>query len=165
MKFCILLSPSLTHSRIFMTSVWPHFLTNTHKYIKSKILFLQLYVITIILDLGELTYKRWRTGKDFRTAPSYILHSVLEQRKQWQKQYISIGKTDLFYNSKGLCGNFTCGAAVPKSCRYLTWKEKKKEGDFWNASLDANFLAFHCMSLRVKCYVYIFRVVLISWVS
>ena len=35
------------------------------------------------------------------------MHSVLEQRKQWQKQYISIGKTDLFYNNMGLCGNFT----------------------------------------------------------
>ena len=35
------------------------------------------------------------------------MHSVLEQRKQWQKQYISIGKTDLFYNSMGLRGNFT----------------------------------------------------------
>ena len=35
------------------------------------------------------------------------MHSVLEWRKQWQKQYISIGKTDLFYNSMGLCGNFT----------------------------------------------------------
>ena len=38
---------------------------------------------------------------------TYIMHSVLEQRKQWQKQYISIGKTDLFYNSTGLCGNLT----------------------------------------------------------
>ena len=35
------------------------------------------------------------------------MHSVLEQRKQLQKQYISVGKTDLFYNSMGLCGNFT----------------------------------------------------------
>ena len=34
------------------------------------------------------------------------MHSVLEQRKQWQKHYISIGKTDLFYNSMGLYGNF-----------------------------------------------------------
>ena len=25
------------------------------------------------------------------------------------KQYIAIGKTDLFYNSMGLCGNFTTG--------------------------------------------------------
>ena len=24
-----------------------------------------------------------------------------------KKQYIAIGKTDLFYNSMGLCGNFT----------------------------------------------------------
>ena len=31
------------------------------------------------------------------------MHSILEQRKQ----YISVGKTDLFYNSMGLCGNFT----------------------------------------------------------
>ena len=31
------------------------------------------------------------------------MHSVLEQRKQ----YISIGRTDLFYNSTELCGNFT----------------------------------------------------------
>ena len=43
----------------------------------------------------------------FPHSPYYIMHSVLEQRKQWQKQYISIGKTDLFYNSMGLCGNFT----------------------------------------------------------
>ena len=35
------------------------------------------------------------------------MHSVLEQRKQWQKQYISVGKTDLSYNSMGLWGNFT----------------------------------------------------------
>ena len=35
------------------------------------------------------------------------MHSVLEQRKQWQKQYISVGKTDLFYNSMGLSRNFT----------------------------------------------------------
>ena len=35
------------------------------------------------------------------------MHSVLGQRKQWQKQYIAIGKTDLFYNSMGLWGNFT----------------------------------------------------------
>ena len=49
----------------------------------------------------------WYLGKNFRTALSHIMHSVLEKRKQWQKQYISIGKTDLFYNSMGLCGNFT----------------------------------------------------------
>ena len=42
-----------------------------------------------------------------RKNTSNWLHSVLEQRKQWQKQYISIGKTDLFYNSTGLCGNLT----------------------------------------------------------
>ena len=35
------------------------------------------------------------------------MHSVLEQRKQLQKQYISVEKTDLFYDSMGLCGNFT----------------------------------------------------------
>ena len=35
------------------------------------------------------------------------MHSVLGWRKQWKKQYIAIGKTDLFYNSMGLCGNFT----------------------------------------------------------
>ena len=35
------------------------------------------------------------------------MHSVLGLRKQWQKQYIAIGKTDLFYNSMRLCGNFT----------------------------------------------------------
>ena len=35
------------------------------------------------------------------------MHSVLEQRKQWQKQYIYIGKTDLFCNSMELYGNFT----------------------------------------------------------
>ena len=29
------------------------------------------------------------------------MHLVLEQRKQWQKQQISIGNTDLFYNSMG----------------------------------------------------------------
>ena len=34
------------------------------------------------------------------------MHSVLEWRKQRQKQYIAIGKTDLFYNSMGLYGNF-----------------------------------------------------------
>ena len=28
-------------------------------------------------------------------------------RENNKKQYISIGKTDLFYNSMGLCGNFT----------------------------------------------------------
>ena len=31
----------------------------------------------------------------------HIMHLVLEQRKQWQKQQISIGNTDLFYNSIG----------------------------------------------------------------
>ena len=57
------------------------------------------------LTLSQLCfYKNY--GWNFRTAPSYIMHSVLEQRKQWQKQYISVGKTDLFYNSMGLCGNF-----------------------------------------------------------
>ena len=35
------------------------------------------------------------------------MHSVLGLRKQWQKQYIVLGKTDLFNNSIGLCGNFT----------------------------------------------------------
>ena len=35
------------------------------------------------------------------------MYSVLGWRKQWQKQYIAIGKTDLFYNSMGLCGSFT----------------------------------------------------------
>ena len=35
------------------------------------------------------------------------MHSVLGQSKQWQKQYIAIGKTDLFYNSMGLWGTFT----------------------------------------------------------
>ena len=53
--------------------------------------------------------------QNFRTAPSYIMHSVLEQRKQWQKQYISVGKTDLFYNSMGLCGNFTKKVKFPHS--------------------------------------------------
>ena len=38
---------------------------------------------------------------------SPIQHSVLGLRKQWQKQYIAIGKTDLFYKGMGLCGNFT----------------------------------------------------------
>ena len=42
----------------------------------------------------------------FRTAPLYIMHSVLEQSTQWQKQYIAIGKTDLFNNSMGPCENF-----------------------------------------------------------
>ena len=40
------------------------------------------------------------------------MHSILEQRKQWQKQYISIRKTDLFYNSMRLCGNFTTIASI-----------------------------------------------------
>ena len=40
-------------------------------------------------------------------GPYYIMHSVLGKRKQWQKQYIAIEKTDLFYSSMGLCGNFT----------------------------------------------------------
>ena len=35
------------------------------------------------------------------------MHSVLGYRKQWQKQYIAIRKTDLFYNSMGLWGNVT----------------------------------------------------------
>ena len=30
----------------------------------------------------------------------------LDRKNQWQKQYIAIGKTDLFY-SMALCGNFT----------------------------------------------------------
>ena len=31
----------------------------------------------------------------------------LDREKNDKKQYIAIGKTDLFYNSMGLCGNFT----------------------------------------------------------
>ena len=57
-------------------------------------------------------------------APSYIMHSVLEQRKQWQKQYISIGKTDLFYNSIGLCGNFTKGSYKTR-IRFVQRNEKE----------------------------------------
>ena len=58
-------------------------------------------------------------------APSYIMHSVLEQRKQWQKQYISVGKTDLFYNSIGLCGNFTKGSYKTR----IRFVQKKWEGN------------------------------------
>ena len=32
---------------------------------------------------------------------------LLDRKNQRQKQYIAIGKTDLFYNSMGLCENFT----------------------------------------------------------
>ena len=35
-------------------------------------------------------------------------------------QYIAIGKTDLFYNSMGLCGNFT------EEAKWLTWVQKSK---------------------------------------
>ena len=31
----------------------------------------------------------------------------LDRENNDQKQYIAIGKTDLLYNSMGLCGNFT----------------------------------------------------------
>ena len=36
-----------------------------------------------------------------------IMHSFLEQRKQYQKQYISIGGNRFFNYSMGLCGNLT----------------------------------------------------------
>ena len=39
------------------------------------------------------------------------MHSVLEKRKQGLKQYIAIGKTNLFYSSMGLCGNFTASVS------------------------------------------------------
>ena len=58
-------------------------------------------------DVRKLGSDLEQTPVKFPHSPSYIIHSVLEQRKQWQKQYIAIGKTDLFYNSMGLCGIFT----------------------------------------------------------
>ena len=47
---------------------------------------------------------------------SPILHYVFSSwiEKTIKKQYIAIGKTDLLYNSMGLCGNFT---------RFLSEKE------------------------------------------
>ena len=60
------------------------------------------------------------------------MHSVLEQRKQWQKQYISVGKTDLSYNSMGLCRNFNFFflliTFVDKNVLLLT----KKKFSFWS---------------------------------
>ena len=43
-----------------------------------------------------------------------LLHSVLGLRKQWQKKYIAIEKTDFFYNCMGLLGNFTAFSRVKK---------------------------------------------------
>ena len=60
----------------------------------------------IVLSIHQKMDKENWPGQNFRTAPYYIKHSVLEQSKQWQIQYIAIGKTDLFNNSMGLCGNF-----------------------------------------------------------
>ena len=46
-------------------------------------------------------------GVKFPHSP--ILHYAFSSwiEKTMTKQYIAIGKTDLFYNSMGLCGNFT----------------------------------------------------------
>ena len=45
---------------------------------------------------------------------SPILHYAFSSwiEKTMTKQYIAIGKTDLLYNSMGLCGNFTPIAIV-----------------------------------------------------
>ena len=52
----------------------------------------------IVLSMHQKMDKENSPGQNFRTAPYYIKHSVLEQSKQWQIQYIAIGKTDLFNN-------------------------------------------------------------------
>ena len=54
--------------------------------------------------------KKQRVEKDVVKFPhSPILHYTFSSwiEKTMTKQYIAIGKTDLFYNSMGLCGNFT----------------------------------------------------------
>ena len=50
-------------------------------------------------------------------SPYYIMHSVLGYKKR-QKQYMAIGKTDLFNNSIGLCGNFTIESFQTQSKTY-----------------------------------------------
>ena len=45
------------------------------------------------------------------------MHSVLGYKKR-QKQYMAIGKTDLFNNSIGLCGNFTIESFQTQSKTY-----------------------------------------------
>ena len=71
------------------------------------------------------------------------MHSVLEQRKQWQKQYISVGKTDLSYNSMGLCRNFTFFylliTFVDKNVLLLT----KKKFSFWSLMRENSWKPSH----------------------
>ena len=76
----------------------------------------------IVLSIHQKMDKENSPGQNFRTAPYYIKHSVLEQSKQWQIQYIAIGKTDLFNNSMGLCGNFI---QLNKSSEYFDILLKK----------------------------------------
>ena len=50
-------------------------------------------------------------------SPYHIMHSVLGYKKR-QKQYMAIGKTDLFNNSIGLCGNFIIESFQTQSKTY-----------------------------------------------
>ena len=45
-------------------------------------------------------------GKISAQPHTTLCIQFLDKGKQWQKQYKAIGKTDLFNNSMGLCGNF-----------------------------------------------------------
>ena len=102
-KFCFLLSPSLTHS-----------LSHFHDIVASP-------------PKGTVAIKRER----FPHSP-ILYHYFLYSRIVCMMKY---------------------GAAALKSCRYLTWKGKKKERDVRNASL--NFRTFLCVTLRHKLSIHV----------
>ena len=110
-KFCFLLSPSLTHS-----------LTQSH---------ISVTLWRHLLKACTVAIKRGR----FPHSP-ILYNCFLYPRIVSKMKY---------------------GTAVLKSCRYPTWKEKKKEREFWNASLDANFRTFHCVSLCVRLSIHVSR--------
>ena len=49
----------------------------------------------------------WLLGKISAQPHPKLCIQFLNREHNDKKQYISVGKTDLFYNSMGLCGNFT----------------------------------------------------------
>ena len=75
--------------------------------------------------------------------------------KQSSKPKGNLMFPSLFSSSKNCMHDETWGSRA-EIILISNLKRKKKERDFWNASLDANFLTFHCMSLCVLCYVYMY---------
>ena len=101
------------------------------------------------------------------------MHSVLDQRKQWRKQYISIGKTDLFYNSMGLCGNFTSfcvlvdrrGTGMKRKANCECYQQTKAADTIWRFDIsDMNSTQHLHESLILKVSKWMNRYTVWIWI-